>query len=230
MAAKQELTNIKVARQDGLTAHEFVRETLRGAILRGDLEGGMRLVQADLAYWLNVSTTPVREALRDLATEGLIVLHNHRGGSVRELDWEQMQEILLIREQIERLAVTLGVERITETEIGRAEMLCELMAHEPDVGTWVDLNRRFHFVLHDAMRSPQLIEIIKRLEESAAIFIAQAQRRNPDIRRQANEHHLALLDAYRRGDAAAVLSIQAQHLLLPIDMIGRARHDARNGR
>lgn len=222
MAPKLELSNIKVARQDDLTAHEFVRETLRAAILRGDLDGGVRLVQADVAYWLNVSTTPVREALRDLATEGLIVLHNHRGGSVRELNWEEMQEILLIRGQIERLAVTLGVERITDTELGRAEMLCELMAGEADLGAWVDLNRRFHFVLHEAMRSPQLIEIIKRLEESAAIFIAQAQRRDPDIRRRANQDHVALLDAYRRRDADAVLDIQSRHLVLPIDLGGAA--------
>ncbi|HSK96322.1 MAG TPA: GntR family transcriptional regulator [Euzebyales bacterium] len=216
MATKLDLSTIKVAQKDSATAHEFVRETLRGAILRGDIEGGARLVQADIAYWLQVSTTPVREALRDLATEGLIVLHNHRGGTVRELDWEQMQEILLIRQQIERLAVTLGIERITETELGRAEMLCELMANEPDLGKWVDLNRRFHGVLHEAMRSPQLTDIIKRLEESAAIFIAQAQRQHPEIRRRANRDHLALLDAYRRRDAEAALEIQSTHLTLPI--------------
>lgn len=216
MALKEELAKITVGRRDHLTAHEFVRETLRGAILRGDLEGGTRLVQADVARWLDVSTTPVREALRDLSTEGLIVLHNHRGGTVRVLDWDEMQEILLIREQLEALAVTRGVERITETELGRAEMLCELMVDEPDLGKWVDLNRRFHFVLHDAMKSLQLIEIVKRLEESAAIFIAQAQRQNPDIRRQANADHFALLDAYRRRDSAAALEIQKRHLLLPI--------------
>jgi DNA-binding GntR family transcriptional regulator len=217
MPPKQELTTIRVKRQDAHTTHEFVRETLRGAILRGDLESGARLVQADVAQWLDVSTTPVREALRDLSTEGLIVLHNHRGATVRELDWEEMQEILLIREQIEQLAITTGVERITDIELGRAQMLCELMDDESDLGTWVDLNRRFHFVLHEAMRLPQLIDIIKRLEQSAAIFIAQAQRRNPEIRRRADEDHRALLDAYRRRDSAVALKIQRHHLLLPID-------------
>jgi len=230
MTTKQQMMQIKVAQRIDQTAHEYVREQLRGAILRGDIDSGARLVQADIAYWLEVSTTPVREALRDLAAEGLIVLHNHRGGSVRDLNWEEMQEILLIRQQIEELAVTLGVERITETELGRADMLCELMANEPDVGTWVDMNRRFHIVLHEAMRSPQLIEIVRRLEESAAIFIAQAQRRNPDIREKANDHHLALLDAYRRRDAAAALAIQAEHLLLPVDMTDPAHRGLRSGR
>jgi DNA-binding GntR family transcriptional regulator len=215
-ALNEALANIKVGQRDQVTAHEFVRETLRGAILRGDLVGGTRLVQAEVARWLDVSTTPVREALRDLSTEGLIVLHNHRGGSVRELDWEEMQEIVLVRQQLEQLAVSTGVERITETELGRAEMLCELMVDEPDLGMWVDLNRRFHFVLHDAMKSPRLIDIVKRLEESAAIFIARAQRQNPEIRRQANADHIALIAAYRRRDSTAALEIQARHLLLPL--------------
>ena len=73
------LRMIEVLPRDGLSAHELARETLRQAILRGQLPGGARLVQADLAVHLRVSTTPVREALRDLATEGLIVLDRHWG-------------------------------------------------------------------------------------------------------------------------------------------------------
>src|SRR5690242_7828107 len=83
------------------TAHEFVRESLRRAILRGDLTGGERLIQADIAATLEVSTTPVREALRDLAAEGLISLDRHRGGVVRGLNWEDMEEIRKIRHQLE---------------------------------------------------------------------------------------------------------------------------------
>jgi DNA-binding GntR family transcriptional regulator len=67
------------------TAHEYVRNSLREGILRGSLVGGTRLVQSEIASELEVSTTPVREALRDLATEGLVQLDAHRGAVVLQL-------------------------------------------------------------------------------------------------------------------------------------------------
>ena len=79
------------------TAHEYVREVLRRAILSGDIPVGSRLVQAELATTLEVSTTPVREALRDLASEGLIQFDPHRGAVVSELSGEELQEIYEIR-------------------------------------------------------------------------------------------------------------------------------------
>ena len=76
------------------TAHEFVRSVLRRAILSGELAGGTRLVQAELAAVLEVSTTPVREALRELASEGLVRFDPHRGAVVQELSGEERGAIL----------------------------------------------------------------------------------------------------------------------------------------
>ena len=77
------------------TAHEYVREVLRRSILNGDLPGGSRLVQAELAATLEVSTTPIREALRDLASEGLVRFDPHRGAVVTELDDEDLRDRLV---------------------------------------------------------------------------------------------------------------------------------------
>jgi len=200
------------------TAHEFVRETLRRAILRGDLTGGSRLIQADLASQLDVSTTPVREALRDLATEGLITLDRHRGGVVRELNWDEMEEIRLIREQLEPFAIELAVKGISDAGLVEAERLCDRMAEDVDLADWVDLNRRFHFLFHESTGAPRLASILKGLEEAAAVYVAQAQRAHPEIRRRANEAHRAYVEACRARDVERARKVMAGHAGMPIEM------------
>jgi DNA-binding GntR family transcriptional regulator len=200
------------------TAHEFVRESLRRAILRGDIDGGARLIQADLASTLNVSTTPVREALRDLATEGLITLDRHRGGIVRELNWDDMEEIRLVRLQLEPLAVRLAVERISAEQLERADVLWRSLADADDLGNWVELNTQFHFLFHDAIGARRLTSIMKGLEEASTLYVAQAQRWHPEIRREANQQHQILIESCRRGDADRAVEVMKEHASLPIEM------------
>lgn len=200
------------------TAHEFVRESLRRAILRGDLGGGSRLIQGDLATTLNVSTTPVREALRDLATEGLITLDRHRGGVVRELNWDDMEEINLVRQALDPLALRLACERITDEQLDEAERLCQQMAKEKDLGDWVELNVRFHFIFEEATGVARLMGILKGLEQSSAVYVAQAQRWHPEIRRRANEQHRALVDACRDRDVKTAIEATSGHAAMPIEM------------
>ncbi|MFD0478644.1 GntR family transcriptional regulator [Nonomuraea thailandensis] len=136
------------------TAHAFVYETLRRAILGGDLPLGYRLVQADIAAQLKVSITPVREALRDLAGEGLIRIDAHKGAMLREFDLSEVREIYELRRMLEPVSIRKAVERITDDEIDRAEGLRRRMRDELDPGEWVELNRRFHAVFGDAAARP----------------------------------------------------------------------------
>lgn len=200
------------------TAHEFVRETLRQAILRGDLTGGSRLIQADLASQLRVSTTPVREALRDLATEGLITLDRHRGGVVRELNWDDMAEIRKIRQQLEPLAVSMAVAGITDGQLTEAEGLCDRMVDVDDLASWVALNLRFHSLFHEATGAKRLAAILTGLEEAASVYVAQAQRSHPEIRRRANAAHRALIQACRQRDAEKAIAAMEGHVGMPIEM------------
>jgi DNA-binding GntR family transcriptional regulator len=200
-----------------LTAHEFVRETLRKAILRGDLPGGSRLIQADLAAQLKVSTTPVREALRDLATEGMITLDRHRGGVVRELNWDDMQEIVAIRQALEPLIIRLAMERITDEELRTAEALHQAMSKEPDVGTWAELNQKFHAVFHEAAGSRRLLAIAAGLQEAAATYVTRAQQERPQVRKRSNAEHRGLLKAMRDRDVDAAIAVQMHHIVAPLE-------------
>jgi DNA-binding GntR family transcriptional regulator len=199
------------------------------AILRGDLQGGARLVQADIASSLDVSTTPVREALRDLATEGLITLDRHRGGVVRELNWADMEEIAKIRAALEPTAIHLVVDHATDADLDAAQRLIERMLDAADLATWVELNAAFHSLVHDASASPRLASILRALEESSTIFVAQAQRWHPEIRRRADAEHVALIEALRERDRARAVALAEGHAALTLELLDPAERGERRG-
>jgi DNA-binding GntR family transcriptional regulator len=195
----------------------LVRESLRAAILRGDLPGGTKLVQTDIAERLDVSTTPVREAMRDLAGEGLITLDNHRIGTVRKPDWDEMVEIVEIRRSLERLALERAMRNVTTSDLTRAEALADQLAEDVDIGTWVQVNGEFHSVFHRAIRTTRLANFVISLEIAGGVFVAQAQRLHPEIRKRAVADHYALLEAFRAKDLESAYEIQYRHVSLPLD-------------
>lgn len=200
-----------------VTAVDLVRETLRSAILRGDLPGDTQLVQTEIASQLGVSTTPVREAMRDLASEGLITLDSHRIGTVRKPDWNEMMEIFDIRRSLERLGIERSMAHISEKELEEASELADELAAEEDLGSWVQKNRDFHAIFHRATSTRRLETILVGLESAGGVFVAQAQRLHPEIRRRAVADHYALLEAYRHQDVEEAHRIQSTHIRLPLD-------------
>lgn len=200
-----------------VTAVDLVRETLRSAILRGDLPGDTRLVQTEIATQLEVSTTPVREAMRDLASEGLITLDSHRIGTVRKPDWEEMESIVEIRRALERLALERAMANIQPPELQKARGLADQLAGDVDIGTWVQANSEFHSVFHRAIPIKRLATFVESLESAGGVFVAQAQRIHPEIRKRAVADHYALLDAFAEGDLEAAVEIQYDHVSLPLE-------------
>lgn len=200
-----------------VTAVDHVRETLRSAILRGDLVGDTRLVQTEIAHQLGVSTTPVREAMRDLASDGLITLDSHRIGTVRRPDWDEMSEIVDIRRAVERLAINRAMENIGEDDLKTAKERADSLSEEMDVGSWVQGNIVFHSIFHDATSVPRLASLLNSLESAGGVFVAQAQRLHPEIRKRAVADHYALLDAFEARDVDRAFQIQYDHVNLPLD-------------
>jgi DNA-binding GntR family transcriptional regulator len=179
------------------TAHEFARDWLRRSIVSGELPGGTRLVQADIAEQLAISTTPVREAFRDLAAEGLIELDPHRGAIVHGISAEEFKEIYSIRRLLEPFAIRLAAERISDDELAAAEALLEQMENVEDRGEWPELNRQFHAILTNASRSPRLISILKALRDSSALYVGFVIRTKPVQLTQAHEEHRRMFEACR---------------------------------
>lgn len=194
------------------TAHELVRDVLRTAILRGALPVGTRLVQAEIAGVLDVSTTPVREALRDLATEGLIRLDPHRGAIVNTLSREDLREIYDIRCVLEPEAYRRTARNITAEELDEAEVLATRMEATRDPSAWLDLSHQFHRLLLAASRSPRLIEILDRLRDSASPYVALSLALPHADLAAADDDHRRILAALREGDVDRVVGVALEHL------------------
>lgn len=201
------------------TAHEYVQETLRRAILTGELPTGSRLVQSELAEQLAVSTTPVREALRNLTTEGLVVFDAHRGAIVRQLSKRELDELVEIRFALEPLAVRLAMERIDDETIQRAEEIHERMLVVDRFGEWLELNREFHKLHHDAAEAPRLQSILVGLQNASAMYVGKAAKLHPEIRSQGEADHAAINQAFRDRDVEAAVEVLLRHIRLPIDLL-----------
>jgi DNA-binding GntR family transcriptional regulator len=194
------------------TAHESVAEALRNAILSGDLAGGARLVQTDLASRLGVSITPVREAMRQLATEGLIRFDSYRGTVVLAPSLEEIREVYELLSTLNPLATRKAVHSITTEELRQARSLAQSMEETPEVGDWIRLNREFHLVLYRAARSPRLLSIISSLSDSATAQIALGLKQGARSRAESNAEHTQLLEAFEARDTELAVSVSNGHL------------------
>jgi DNA-binding GntR family transcriptional regulator len=212
--------------QPRVTAHEFVLNTLRRSILGGVMPGGTRLVQADIAEQLSVSTTPVREALRDLAAEGLVVFRPHIGAVVRELNLEELAELYEIRKVLEPLGIRRAAARITNGELTAIAALAREMEAETDPAAWAELNRRFHASLEEAADAPFIRSVLKGIQDIAAIYVAHSLILEPSRIASGNKEHRALLAALRRHDADVAATLLVAHLDATLKSILKVRSES----
>jgi DNA-binding GntR family transcriptional regulator len=204
------------------TAHEYVLTTLRSAILGGTLAGGTRLVQTELAAQLEVSTTPVREALRDLATEGLVFFDPHRGAVVRPLEIEEVREIYELRITLEPLMVRRTVDRLSDERLDQAEELVQRMRNETNLSVWVDLNREFHAIFSEIDDGSRLAGILASLRDSASAYVSLSLEARPEQVPDANVEHAELVRLYRGRDADGAVELTLRHLCSTLAAIEEA--------
>jgi DNA-binding GntR family transcriptional regulator len=209
--------SLAIGADERRTAHQLVRDTLRRAILTGQVAGGERLVQADLAQQMRVSTTPVREALRDLAAEGLIRLDAHRGAIVHSPTHAEVEEIYRLRQLLEPEIVQLAITHITEDDLTEAAGILDVADSEQDPVAWIDLNHRFHRVFTQAAKSPRLAAIVESLQDSATLYILVALTRGTRGFEEANAQHRRLLEAVRERDVDAARSTILDHIHKTVD-------------
>jgi DNA-binding GntR family transcriptional regulator len=195
-----------------LTAHEYALAQLRSDILTGVLVGGQRLLQADLAERLGVSTTPVREALRDLATEGLVKFDSNRGAEVTSINMGEVRDLWTLRTVLEPLAMRIACSRITPEQLAEAGRILERMDAEEDRAVWLQLNREFHNVLQQATGIPALEKTLRLIQDQSAMYLAHRVEEWPTRPKAGQSEHRQLFEALRANDAGTAADVARRHL------------------
>jgi DNA-binding GntR family transcriptional regulator len=187
---------------------DLVTDALRELITDRRLSPGTPLRQRDLAEQFDVSYTPVREALRRLEAEGLVVTDVHRGATVARTESEELEENYRILAVLEALAGSLAVSKITDSDIAEIEVLYERVAACIDDDLLAELNRQFHFRIYECARSPMLLLLMRLLWRSFP-HGPQAGRPHSESVRQ----HAQLIEALKRRNEHEVADIIRDHVL-----------------
>ncbi|MER6511437.1 GntR family transcriptional regulator [Nonomuraea sp. NPDC001636] len=191
-----------------------VYELLRQAIVEGDLAPNERVVESEIARRLGVSQAPVREAVKQLAREGLLVHVPRRGNFVVEISTEHAEYARQVREPLERLAAQLAAGQVTDDQLRELEDLVEQM-HQAvamnDVGKFRDIDIAFHTRVSQIAGNPFLTRMWEVLEPSLRALRAIADPLfDGDWHAMADEHG-RLVSLLRDGDPAKAAEAFADH-------------------
>jgi DNA-binding GntR family transcriptional regulator len=194
------------------TKSELALDALRQAILAGDIRPGARLTMVEVSDLLNMSSTPIREALRVLEADGLVVSEPHRGVRVRTLTAAEAEELGLLRAPMEGLATRLAVPNIDAADIACLEELQAEMIEAAATGddpTMTRANAEWHRHIYAAANTTFVFRHIMRL------WIPYPWTRVWDNgRREASiVQHEEILVAIRSGDAERAGELMHDHIL-----------------
>ena len=161
-------TNFELNMNDFLPLRDVVFNTLRQAILRGELQPGERLLEIHLPNKLGVSRTPIREAMRKLELEGLVLMIPRKGAVVAEITEKSLRDVLEVRKALEELAVRLACEKIQDEEIEELKAAAkefENALKSGDVTVFAEADVKFHDIIYRTTDNQRLIQLLYNLRE-----------------------------------------------------------------
>lgn len=159
---------MKLSLQADLPLRDLVFNTLRQAILTGELKPGERLMELHLAEKLGVSRTPIREAIHKLELEGLVIMIPRRGAEVAQITEKSMNDVLEVRRALDALCAELACDRITEEELASLKGACDFFeqcVQEGDTRKIAQADVSLHDIIVQATGNKRLVQLINNLSE-----------------------------------------------------------------
>jgi len=193
---------------------EIVFETMREAIIKGQLKPAERLMEVQLAEEMGVSRTPVREAIRKLELEGFVVMVPRKGAYVAGISTRDITEVFEIRAALESVASGLAAERITEEELEELERLLVKVAEcakKGDVDKVIKYDTDFHDCLYKASRNNRLVQIISNLREQIQRF-RKTSLASPGRLKDTLKEHQRIVEAISERNVQLAHDLALEHI------------------
>ena len=195
----------------GITAADQIAQSVREAILRGQLRGGEALPQDELAAQFGASKIPAREALVQLQSEGLVQFTHNKGAVVTTLTAAGVLEIYDMRIALETLALRRAIPNMTKAEFVRAAGLIQIMDDTHDPLAWSRLNWEFHAALYAPCNMPRLLETVRMLHANVTRYHV-AFLTTVNYHAEAQRQHRVILASCKAGNADQAAIQLARHM------------------
>ena len=183
--------NLKVNENEYLPLRDVVFNTLRQAILRGEFKPGERLMEIQLANKLGVSRTPIREAIRKLELEGLVIMIPRKGAEVADITEKSLRDV----EELEKAG----------------ENFKKVLNRSKDITEVAEADVRFHDVIYMATDNQKLIHLLNKLREQMYRYRVEYLK-NPDVHEQLIQEHEEIVYHIKRREKAEATAVTCQHI------------------
>lgn len=205
---------LTLSMDDYLPLRDVVFNTLRQGILRGLLPPGLRLMEIQLAKQLGVSRTPVREAIRKLELEGLVVTIPRKGAEVAEITPKDLHDVLEVRCALEALAVELACQAITDEELNELGLYLEkfkTLVPTGDINALAECDVAFHDVIINCTGNNRLIQMLNNLREQMYRYRLEYLKDNATHPLLIREHQ-EIISCLRTKNIAGAKSVISEHI------------------
>ncbi|MCI5614373.1 MAG: GntR family transcriptional regulator [Agathobacter sp.] len=197
-----------------LPLRDVVYNTLREAILKGELKPGERLMELQLASKLGVSRTPIREAIRMLELEGLAVTIPRKGAEVAKMTVKDMEDVLEVREALDELAAKIACNKITEEQLqtlSKVKDAFEESTKTTDIKQIAMYDEKFHDVIYESTGNVRLVNLLNNLREQIYRYRVEYLK-NVEVYPRLIEEHETILKALQDRNQELVVEAMRDHV------------------
>lgn len=193
---------------------EITYEALKDAIIAGDILPGERIVESSFAKRLNISRTPIREALRKLEQDGLVVYTPRKGVVVKSLEEKDINDIYTIRTTLETLALTKAIDNVTPEKIAKMRDILSRANQaliDGDIESAAKISREMHMEIYELSGMDRLVTVMNTLDEYMDRFSYMSMS-DEERRQTAAREHDEMVNALEARDLETLIHVSEVHL------------------